>query len=221
MDRKRCAYKEKQMKKVILLVVLLSFSSYHVAVCRETPTRNFKIVVGVEAKTQDVQLKQFKGFIVTPQGEKLEGLVSVLHKERNVYLNRLSQGQVLSTDHLVLYDEQNRMREIPIENLKSLRITDVDWSGTVGRIDLVASNWSGDSLHLGYGKFIEGRSNPRESKAFLNLWTSNIIYLDTGFDTMTFELFTWADNVNSETFSREKYFHKLGFKELVITERSD
>ena len=209
------------MRKVILFVVLLSFSFCHVAVCGEAPTKNFKIAAGIEAKIQDVQLKQVKGFIVTPEGEKLEGLISVLHKERNVYLNSLSQGQVLSTDLLVLYDERNRMREIPIENLKSLRITDVDWSGTVGRIDLVASNWTGASLRLGYGKFIEGRSNPRESKAFLNLWASNIIYLDTGFDTMTFELFTWADNVDSEPFSREKYFHRLGFKELVITERTD
>ena len=209
------------MRKVILSVVLLFFTFCHVAVYGEAPTKNFKIAVGVEAKIQDVQLKQVKGFIVTPEGEKLEGLISVLHKERNVYLNSLSQGQVLSTDLLVLYDERNRMREIPIENLKSLKITDVDWSGTVGRIDLVASNWTGASLRLGYGKFIEGRSNPRESKAFLNLWASNIIYLDTGFDTMTFELFTWADNVDSEPFSREKYLNRLGFKELVITERID
>ena len=209
------------MRKVILFVVLLSFSFCHVATCGEAPIKNFKIAVGIEAKVQDVQLKQVKGFIVTPEGEKLEGLISVLHKERNVYLNSLSQGQVLSTDLLVLYDERNRMREIPIENLKSRRITDVDWSGTVGRIDLVASNWTGASLRLGYGKFIEGRSNPRESKAFLNLWASNIIYLDTGFDTMTFELFTWADNVDSEPFSREKYLLRLGFKELVITERTD
>ena len=209
------------MRKVILFVVLLSFTFCHVAAYGEAPTKNFKIAVGIEAKIQDVQLKQVKGFIVTPEGEKLEGLISVLHKERNVYLNSLSKGQVLSTNLLVLYDERNRMREIPIENLKSLRITDVDWSGTVGRIDLVASNWTGASLRLGYGKFIEGRSNPRESKAFLNLWASNIIYLDTGFDTMTFELFTWADNVDSEPFSREEYLHRLGFKELVITERTD
>ena len=209
------------MRKVLLFVVLLSFTFCHVAAYGEAPTKNFKIAVGIEAKIQDVQLKQVKGFIVTPEGEKLEGLISVLHKERNVYLNSLSQGQVLSTDLLVLYDERNRVREIPIENLKSLRITDVDWSGTVGRIDLVASNWTGASLRLGYGKFIEGRSNPRESKAFLNLWASNIIYLDTGFDTMTFELFTWADNVDSEPFSREKYLYRLGFKELVITERTD
>ena len=209
------------MRKVTLFVVLLSFTFCHVAAYGEAPTKNFKIAVGIEAKIQDVQLKQVKGFIVTPEGEKLEGLISVLHKERNVYLNNLSQGQVLSTNLLVLYDERNRMREIPIENLKSLRITDVDWSGTVGRIDLVASNWTGASLRLGYGKFIEGRSNPRESKAFLNLWASNIIYLDTGFDTMTFELFTWADNVDSEPFSREEYLHRLGFKELVITERTD
>ena len=209
------------MRKVTLFVVLLSFTFCHVAAYGEAPTKNFKIAVGIEAKIQDVQLKQVKGFIVTPEGEKLEGLISVLHKERNVYLNSLSKGQVLSTNLLVLYDERNRMREIPIENLKSLRITDVDWSGTVGRIDLVASNWTGASLRLGYGKFIEGRSNPRESKAFLNLWASNIIYLDTGFDTMTFELFTWADNVDSEPFSREKYLHRLGFKELVITERTD
>ena len=209
------------MRKVTLFVVLLSFTFCHVAAYGEAPTKNFKIAVGIEAKIQDVQLKQVRGFIVTPEGEKLEGLISVLHKERNVYLNSLSQGQVLSTNLLVLYDERNRMREIPIENLKSLRITDVDWSGTVGRIDLVASNWTGASLRLGYGKFIEGRSNPRESKAFLNLWASNIIYLDTGFDTMTFELFTWADNVDSEPFSREKYLHRLGFRELVITERTD
>jgi len=209
------------MRKVILSLFLLSFALCHVAAYGEAPKKNFKIAVGVEAEIQDVELKQVKGYVVTPEGEKLEGLISVLHKERNVYLNRLSQGQVLSTDLLVLYDERNRMREIPIENLKSLRITDVDWSGTVGRIDLVASNWAGASLRLGYGKFIEGRSNPRETKAFLNLWASNIIYLDTGFDTITFELFTWADNVDSEPFSREKYLHRLGFKELVITERTD
>jgi hypothetical protein len=209
------------MRKVILSLVLLSFTLCHVAAYGEAPKKNFKIAVGIEPKIQDVQLKQVKGYIVTPEGEKLEGLISILHKERNVYLNSLSQGQVLSTDVLVLYDERNRMREIPIENLKSLRITDVDWSGTVGRVDLVVSNWTGASLRLGYGKFIEGRSNPRESKAFLNLWASNIIYLDTGFDTMTFELFTWAENVDSEPFSREKYLNRLGFKELVITERTD
>jgi len=209
------------MRKVILFVVLLSITLCHVAVFGEAPTKNFKIAVGIEAKIQDVQLKQVKGFIVTPEGEKLEGLISVLHKERNVYLNRISQGQILSTDLLVLYDERNRARKIPIENLKSLKITDVDWSGTVGRVDLVASNWTGASLRLGYGKFIEGRSNPRESKAFLNLWASNIIYLDTGFDTMTFEIFTWADNVDSDPFSREKYLRRLGFKELVITERTN
>ena len=209
------------MRKVILLVVLLSFTFCHVTASGEAPKKNFKIAVGIEAKIQDVQLKQVKGFIVTPEGEKLEGLISVLHKERNVYLNSVSQGQVLSTDLLVLYDERNRMREIPIENLKSLRITDVDWSGTVGRVDLVASNWTGASIHLGYGKFIEGRSNPKESKAFLNLWASNIIYLDTGFDTMTFEIFTWAENVDNEPFSKEKYLHRLGFKELVITERTN
>lgn len=209
------------MRKVILWVVLLSFTLCHIAAYGDAPKKNFKIAVGIDAKIQDVQLKQVKGFIVTPDGEKLEGLISILHKERNVYLNSVSQGQVLSTDLLVLYDEQNRMREIPIENLKSLKITDIDWSGTVGRIDLIASNWTGASLRLGYGKFIEGRSNPRESKAFLNLWASNIIYLDTGFDTMKFEIFTWADNVDSEPFSREKYFHRLGFKELVITERTD
>jgi len=199
------------MRKVILWVVLLSFTLCHIAAYGDAPKKNFKIAVGIDAKIQDVQLKQVKGFIVTPDGEKLEGLISILHKERNVYLNSVSQGQVLSTDLLVLYDEQNRMREIPIENLKSLKITDIDWSGTVGRIDLIASNWTGASLRLGYGKFIEGRSNPRESKAFLNLWASNIIYLDTGFDTMKFEIFTWADNVDSEPFSREKYFHRLGF----------
>ena len=209
------------MRKVILWVVLLSFTLCHIAAYGDAPKKNFKIAVGIDAKIQDVQLKQVKGFIVTPDGEKLEGLISILHKERNVYLNSVSQGQVLSTDLLVLYDEQNRMREIPIENLKSLKITDIDWSGTVGRIDLIASNWTGASLRLGYGKFIEGRSNPRESKAFLNLWASNIIYLDTGFDTMKFEIFTWADNVDSEPFSREKYLHRLGFKELVITERTD
>ena len=209
------------MRKIILFVVLLSFTICRVAAYGEAPKKNFKVPVGIEAKIQDVQLKQVKGFVVTPEGEKLEGLISFMHKERNVYLNNVSKGQVLSTDLLVLYDERNRMREIPIENLKSLRITDVDWSGTVGRVDLVASNWTGASLSLGYGKFIEGRSNPRESKAFLNLWASNIIYLDTGFDTMTFELFTWAVNVDSEPFSREKYLHRLGFKELVITERTD
>ncbi len=209
------------MRKVFLFVVLLSLAFCHVAAYGEAPTKNFKIAVGVEAKIQDVKLKQVKGFVVTPEGEKLEGLISVLHKERNVYLNSLSQGQILSTDLLVLYDEGNRVREIPIENLKSLKIIDVDWSGTVGRVDLIASNWAGASLRLGYGKFIDGRSNPRESKAFLNLWASNIIFLDTGFDTMTFELFTWADNVDSEPFSREKYFSRLGFKELVITERTN
>jgi hypothetical protein len=209
------------MRKIILFVILLSIALCHVVVFGEAPTKNFKIAVGIETKIQDVQLKQVKGFVVTPEGEKLEGLISFLHKERNVYLNRVSQGQVLSTDLLVLYDERNRAREIPIENLKSLKITDVDWSGKVGRVDLVASNWAGASLHLGYGKFIEGRSNPRESKAFLNLWASNIIYLDTGFDTMTFELFTWADNVDSEPYSEEKYFRRLGFKELVITERTN
>jgi hypothetical protein len=209
------------MRKVILFVVLLSITLCHVAAYGEAPKKNFKIAVGIEAEIEDVQLKQVKGFVVTPEGEKLEGLISVLHKERDVYLNSVSKGQVLSTDLLVLYDERNRMREIPIENLKSLRITDVDWSGTVGRVDLVASNWTGASLRLGYGKYIEGRPNPRESKSFLNLWASNIIYLDTGFDTMTFELFTWADNVDSEPFSREKYLRRLGFKELVITERTN
>ncbi len=207
------------MRKILLLVFSLSFFLCVVAAHAETPTRNFKVAVGVEAKIEDVRLKQVKGFIVTPEGEKLEGLISVLYKERNVYLHHLSKGRVLSTDCLVFYDEKNQEREIPIERLKSLNITDLDWSGTVGRVDLVVSNWRGDSLQLGYGKFIEGRSNPRASRAFLNLWASNVIFLDTGFDTRTFEIFTWANNVDSEPFSREKYFHRLGFKEMVITER--
>ena len=123
------------MRRVFLLVVFLSFSFGVGTVRGETPTKNFKIAVGVEAKIEDVRLKQVKGFIVTPEGEKLEGLISVLYKERDVYLHSLSKGQVLSTDFLVLCDEQNRKREIPIERLKSLSIPDVDWPGTVGRID--------------------------------------------------------------------------------------
>ena len=209
------------MRKIILLVILLSLSFHVITVWGETPTRKFKICLGVEGKFEEVRLKQVKGFIVTPQGKKLEGLISVLHKERNVYLNSRSQGQIVSTDLFVLYDDHNRKRLIPIERLKSLRITDVDWSGTVGRMDVVISNWTGDSLQLGYGNFLEGHPTPRASKAFLNLWSSNIIFLDTDFETLTFEMFTWAAGVDAEPFSRERYFLKMGFRELVITERTD
>ena len=59
------------MRKVILSVVLLTFAFCHVAAYGEAPKKNFKIAVGVEAKIQDVQLKQVKGFVVTPEGEKL------------------------------------------------------------------------------------------------------------------------------------------------------
>jgi hypothetical protein len=64
---------EFDMRKIVLLVFFLSFSLWVVAAYGETPTGNFKVAVGVEAKIDNVRLKQVKGFIVTPEGGKLEG----------------------------------------------------------------------------------------------------------------------------------------------------
>lgn len=136
--------------------------------------------------------------------------MSVVYKGRG---QQPEHGKIILRDFFVLYDDDNKRREIPLGRLREM-IIDVVPGEQIGRIIADLTSWSGAKLRLGYYTLIDG-------KWHVNSDDANYVLLDTGFDIVSYEMFTWNHRGGPTPPSRHEYLARIGFTKLVITERPE